>query len=960
MPALFVPIISAFGVALGGASGAFLIMYAVEVASALFLLGGLAYSSMQQRKAKKDARNAYNAAQVDRLANVPSTVAPRELVLGRVRKGGQVFFRGTTGANKEKFVMLIALASHEIDAVESIYLNDQLVTLDVDGYVESEPYSIGRKVTANVLGTSAPGDAIEGSAYVIREEDSGDDYTHYQYYEYAPKARIRWALGTPGQAADSRMMTLFPTEWTAAHQADNVAYLICEFDYDETAFPSGLPNVTAVIRGAKLYDPRSTLTEWSENPALMARHIMMHPQFGKRTALTAAETARITAAANACDVTHDYGDGSVEMYRASIVLPYGASARDALDDLTQAMAGSWAYAAGEFYIRAGVYVAPVKALGDDDLAVITRGESDSEQPISISTHRARNEKINIVTARIWDADQGYKQVALTPIKSAELITRDGAELMQEVDMQAVFYSKQALHVAGILMRDMRDPLTVTLPFKLTAYEIELFDNVTLTLSRYGWSSKIFSVLGRTWSHDGKILLTLKETAAAIYQPDASFSAQGYAANTTLPNPWEIDPPTISSIASSTAQLLVMADGTIVPRVLVTWDAITDFSVTQSGHVEVQWQVPGAALWNSVVVPATETQAYLVDVRDQLTILIRARTRNAIAVSDWSLQKSHEVIGKTEPPENVTNFFMAGSRLTWTAVSDVDLAGYRLRFHYGTNLDWGTAAPLHTGLITSSPFDLTARPSGAVTILIKAVDTSGNESVAATTVANNLGDAPIANVVATTDFDALGYTGTLVNCTVSGGNVIADALDSAYGTDSQSFYGLDADSAYESSSYAAMTYTTADVVIASVLAGSIMTLEFVTVGTDVVVEYNVGGGAFIPWPGQITAAAATYKFRISIGAGPTQGQITSFSAVVDAPDIVEYIGNVTISSGGTVPAYVSDFTYIATVTATLQANGSGAVTVEVDKTTNLSPSIKCYDVGHVAVSGANVDLTIKGY
>jgi hypothetical protein len=96
-----------------------------------------------------------------------------------------------------------------------------------------------------------------------------------------------------------------------------VAYLICEFDYDETAFPSGLPNVSAIIRGAKLYDPRTATTVWSENPALMVRHVLTHPQFGKRTSMTAAEDARITAAANACDASTVYTvDGVAQTARA--------------------------------------------------------------------------------------------------------------------------------------------------------------------------------------------------------------------------------------------------------------------------------------------------------------------------------------------------------------------------------------------------------------------------------------------------------------------------------------------------------------------------------------------------------------------------------------------------------------------------------------------------------------------
>ncbi len=137
--------IAEIGAAIGGTSGAFIIMNAQAIASGALLLGTAALASSAQRKAKAQARAQFNAAQVDRLVNVQSTVAPRELVLGRVRKGGTVFFKASTDANNTKFVMCIALAGHEIDAVETIYLNDVPVTLDGSGYVTSEPYQVTQR-----------------------------------------------------------------------------------------------------------------------------------------------------------------------------------------------------------------------------------------------------------------------------------------------------------------------------------------------------------------------------------------------------------------------------------------------------------------------------------------------------------------------------------------------------------------------------------------------------------------------------------------------------------------------------------------------------------------------------------------------------------------------------------------------------------------------------------------------
>ena len=81
MPTFLVPIFEYIGGALisaGAVEGGFLVIGAAGyLATAAALLGTLALSQYQKRKAERAARAAFDAAQVDRLANVPLTVAPR-------------------------------------------------------------------------------------------------------------------------------------------------------------------------------------------------------------------------------------------------------------------------------------------------------------------------------------------------------------------------------------------------------------------------------------------------------------------------------------------------------------------------------------------------------------------------------------------------------------------------------------------------------------------------------------------------------------------------------------------------------------------------------------------------------------------------------------------------------------------------------------------------------------------
>lgn len=780
------------------------------IAGIVTVASSMLVGAYQKRKAEKKAREQFNASQVDRMANVMTTVAPRDLVLGRVRKGGPVVFRGSAGAYKEILIQHIALAAHEIDGIERIYLNDQPVTLDADGWVQDEPYLLSRKVstTTSVAGCTAgqtltlPFTPIAGTTYAYQGSGTVSDeivavsitvagnvitfnetvsrgvVIGYQYNEGTPYARIRWDLGGGTAVADARTMELFPSLWTSAHRGQGIAKLICEFRYNDTAFAAGLPQVSALIRGAKVYDPRDGLTKHTENPALLARHVYQHPQFGKAT-VTASEDARFIAAANACQVNQDYVvDGVVDtepLYVAGMVVQYGTQAQAVLDDLVQAMAGMWAFAGGELYIRAGVWTSPVMTLTDADLATVQRDEdSENQDPITIAVHRERAEKFNVVNARIWDQAQGYKHVALTPLKASALITRDGQELAQEIEIPAVPFAPQALHICGVMMRDARDSLTMEAAWKMRAYPLELFDVVNVTLSRYGWTNKTFMVLSRVWDPSrGVVRTTMKETAAAIYTPDASFLPQGYADNTSLPKPWDIQPPIITSgdIYSGSSELVLQADGTVLTRVRVTWPPLGDDRITK---VEVQWASVSDMKWQAEVVDdASQNQVSLSGPADGDAIVIRARSKSSLATSDWSSQVTHIVVGKTEPPPAVDTFDVVEQpngvkQFFWTITNPPpDLFSFVCRYALGTvEQPWENMLDLFAKGTNARQHETSEPQSGNdYTFAICTVDRSGNRSTPVYKTVTLDGTA-LGTILANFFAHELGWPGTKTNCYVS--------------------------------------------------------------------------------------------------------------------------------------------------------------------------------------------------
>jgi hypothetical protein len=1004
--ALFVSI----GLALESSLGAFLIGNSALLSSGSLLLGGLAYSSAKAKSAKRKARDEFNAAQVNRLANISTTTGPRELVLGLVRKGGNVFFRASTGANKTKFVMAQAIAGHEIDAVEQIYFNDEAITIDSSGNVTSAPYAFGTPTSATtfadasgnatLLGAPVPGtlaaftgttagregDLVQQLANVVGTAvtTAPNARITYQYLLTSTRARVRWVLGAPDQAADSRLISLFPGLWTAAHRARAVAYLICEFDYDETAFPTGLPNVTAVVRGAKLYDPRTGGTAWSENPALMVRHVYAHPAFGKGTP-TAEEDARIAAAATACDTSHSYVVGGVTtttaLYRAALVAPFGTAAKDVFDDLTQAMAGAWAYAGGQLYLKPGTWTPSVMSLTEADLADVVRtGASQQDIALNIVVHREQAQKFNTVTPTIWDADQGYKQTPLTPLPGAALVARDGKTLAQAVTMPAVGHAGQALHIAGVLMRDARDPLTVTLSFKLKAYPLELFDTIALTIAHYGWSSKLFMVVGRDWTADGNLSLTLKETAEAIYTPDAAFSAQGYAANTQLPSPWYVPQVGELTVSSGTAELLKLSDGSILTRMRVSWPAIDDASVTEGGTIEVQYRaVLSDGPWERDEVPGSVTQTVIGGVQDANAYTIRARARSRLAVGLWSAQVVHTVLGKTEPPPIFDRFLVLaqpdGTRqiaFGYSALPPVDWLGAQIRYLAGTHAspDWDSMTVLseQDTHYTASPIEVNVPPAGTYTFACKSVDRSGNLSPYRLQTIT-LPDRRLGSVFDEWDEFIDGWAGTLTDCLINASGYI-EAIDTTTWSTTPSDW--DSWTRWNQNPSSPIYYETPARDLGGVVTGQISVVLDADGSTTVELATSADGISWSSW-GSVsgTFSAQWIKLRVTVTAtGPQPVPVVrGFSWLVDAPLVREYVNDIDISTltgsyrigtGDVRMPLLATYTLIKRSGVVVQDSSGGEWTaVRVDNSLSPSPRWQFRLAGTLA-DPEFVDFYVEGF
>lgn len=557
---------------------------------------------------------------------------------------------------------------------------------------------------------------------------------------------------------------------------------------------------------------------------------------------------------------------------------------------------------------------------------------------------------------------------------------------QQITLPLINNDVRAQLLANRFLESCREDLQVQCVIGYVGIQLEAGDIVEMTNANYGWSNKPFRIqkVTENFSENGQVTasLVLAEFNPVVYD-DANITQFTPSPNTGFYDPGifgTVPAPTISGIVNSGYKpkfdvTPITSSAGIIAYVELWYSTVPNPTSSQLTLLKTYTSINGTSYGLNYSLPAFEIADFASG-----TYYFFSRMGNSLKTSVFSTAGS--IIWNPVHIDNVASIAGNGINIEWSAVSNWRLAGYKLRYQYGASTDWGSGIPLFNGLLTETAYLAYGLPSALVTVMVKAVDTVGNESLNATYVQLNTTDTLLANVVEVIDFKADGWPGTITNATIIGGDLEANVDDSFYGLDDQSFYGLDAESFYTLSTVESLQYTTDPVYIISALAGSIGVLNWTALGNAINVEYRLVNDSpfygadgdskygidpnasfygqdnpFIPMPSSIVMANDIYQFRITIGTG-TVGEVSNFNFVIDAPDLVEVIPN-HIVTGGAIP-YTKNFTSIKAVQATLQQNALGVVTLRVDKTVPLAPTLTGYNSANTATSGAKADITLQGY
>jgi len=475
------------------------------------------------------------------------------------------------------------------------------------------------------------------------------------------------------------------------------AYIYLNLGYDTSLFPSA-PEIRITVNGKPVYDPRTEQTAFSSNWALQVADVIADPVFGLGD--SSINAAQLIAAANVCDEQVQTSQGLETNFAQNIHYDTSTAPGDALALMMPSAGGKLSRVGGEWYIWPAYWQGP-SFTADESMLLDTaewnpfRSKRDLYNRVN-GTYVAPNSPYNVAgnlydangwyygtTANLWPLawqPTNYPQYACDDLhgyaSDVFLVADGGYQLPKELSLRGVNSIVQAQRLAKIDL--MRNRFQGTGAFKMS---LAAWQMIPTSIMQFTWPAlnmtnqylevdRIQMLCEPMKDENGEegapalsLAVSVSQTDPSCYEWEISEELTPYDVEACVgAGPTTPAPPTNIVLADSSATAVMQPDGTIMPRLLVTWTAPNDVYVTAGGSIQVQWQDASgnfnAGAWIDVGTFSGSATSCFVDGVSSVTavdIQIRSLWANG-AASPWQLASSGTTFhGKYRPMMSTTSY-----------------------------------------------------------------------------------------------------------------------------------------------------------------------------------------------------------------------------------------------------------------------------------------------------------------
>jgi len=377
------------------------------------------------------------------------------------------------------------------------------------------------------------------------------------YTTYGGTVSYWFHAGASNQTFDTNLQAAFPQ---ATDNRRFTANMVVRLLYDQDQY-SGKPNITALIKGRKLYDFRDESTAYSRNPVLAAYDWLTNKRYGLGVDSSLIDLSTWTAAANYVEDKNWNLDMVVD----------GGNSFDVFEEILRHFRGALVWSEGVFalYYTDLNYESSVKTITDEHIARDASGRAQlnvSQPSMSNRPDGLRIKYVDIARNYTFDDIQIGDQSGLV-IDFRLLGSNDLAQIRD-----LAFYE---------LERRQLDR-TISGVFRDDCLELEPHDVVTFSSTALSISNQLMRVVATEVMPNGLIAISMMYEALSLYNQTFDITSEN-TYSCTLPDP-KTAPPAVGNI-SIEEETYEFRDRTFT-RLKITFDQPAGFPSGQISHIEV--------------------------------------------------------------------------------------------------------------------------------------------------------------------------------------------------------------------------------------------------------------------------------------------------------------------------------------------------------------------------------------
>ena len=474
--------------------------------------------------------------------------------------------------------------------------------------------------------------------------------------------------------------------WTDNHRLRGIAYIALKFKWDNNAY-SGIPDVTATIKGRKVYDPRKDSTsahydsslgtsshrvddastwEYSDNNALCIMDYLRNDRFGKGLPNDAINFGEFAQAADDIEdftVTPYTNGTAMQLFTMNAVVDTKNKIIDNINDMLISCRAFMPYTNGKYSLR-------IDKSKSSTLDVTADMIIDGIEILGSK----KEDRFNLVKVNFYNKSKQFKEdTAIYPDEDSTeyqaLLAEDNDEpLVEEVDIHSVNNYYSARDIARLILERSRKNTAIAFVGTSELMDLEIGDVFRITHPTPAWTNKSFQVQELSLNFDGTVGVSATEYDSNFYTYETSPIEVPYV-GTRLPDPNDVSEVTN---LSATAGTYIARDGKTIGYIDVSWDAPDDALISHYEVTHTHDSVTDTVNVSSTsfrIQPTKDEEDYDISV-----IAVNGMNNKSSSVSVSATTADIDTTAPAEPTLPDTDVLVGGNRqiaLDWVNPTDDD-------------------------------------------------------------------------------------------------------------------------------------------------------------------------------------------------------------------------------------------------------------------------------------------------